>query len=144
MPSNKRKVVLDSDSEDDEEIVYVLGKKTIESLNKFFLDSYGHAMGSIDFNEDEEDPAKVYLQKKMYSAEDDCFDADATLELLKDEKNHMDVMTALAAGCDYDLDFEEQASYLDEEQAKELRRILALMSRWYDVAENQKKKKKVA
>ena len=141
MPSNKRRIVVDSESED-EEIVYVLGKKTLKSFKDFFLDSYRHALGSLDADDDEDDHALNYLHKNMYSAEDDCFDADAALELLNNEKNHVDVMAALEAGRNYDLDFEEQASYLDKDQDKELRRILRLLSRWHDMAETQKKQKK--
>ena len=122
-------VVLDDSS--DEEIMFVLGKRTVKSMHKF-LEAiswpFNQQLGGDEI--DERSKHEAYLWNELCSTPGNL-DIPKIVDLLKDEKNHESVMLALACLCDYDLTLRDAEDTLDgEDEVKEFRRIWKLLGRW--------------
>ena len=123
-------VVIDDSS--DEEIMFVLGKRTVKSMHKF-LEAiswpFNQQFGGEELDE-ETSKHEAYLWNELCT-EPGNLDISKITDLLKDEKNHESVMLALACLGNYDLDLRDAEDTLDgEDEVKEFRRIWKLLGRW--------------
>ena len=139
----KRRIVIDSDP--DEEIVYVIGKRTMKSMPMFLgvLSSViSWAMHGEDPQDDSSAP-EVYLLDELRT-DDYRLDIEKILKLLEVEANHLKVMAALAVVTTYDLDLVSPTEGLGENDRAEFGRILALLPQWARAADDPAAKKAAA
>ena len=139
----KRNIVVESDS--DEEVMYVLGKRTVKSM-PMVLNVLSSVLYWAMHDEDPEDDSsahEVYLLDELRD-EDRHMDIDKILKLLEEEANHLKVMAALAAITDYDIDLREATGELDAEELAEFERVWALLPRWARAADEPAAKKAAA
>ena len=139
----KRNIVVESDS--DEEIVYVLGKRSVKSM-PMVLDVLSSVLYWAMHDEDPEDDSsahEVYLLNELRS-NDHHLDIDKILKLLEDEANHLKVMAALAAMTNFDLELSEAKGELEAEELAEFERVWALLPRWARAADEPAAKKAAA
>ena len=139
----KRNIVVESDS--DEEIVYVLGKRTVKSM-PMVLNTLSEIIYWGMHDEDPQDDSsahEVYLLDELRDG-DRHLDINKILKLLEDEANHLKVMAALAVMTDYDIDLRETLDELDHEELTEFKRIWALLPRWARAADEPAAKKATA
>ena len=140
MPGNKR--VLVDDSSSDEEILYVLGKKTLKNM-RMFLEAFSEEFWRVkDGDEpDEDDEAEIFLMKTLCT-EPGELDIEKILKLLEDEKNHLPVMEALECLLSYDIDRKHVDSHvLSDEEVAELHRIAELLPKWGKGARDEREKR---
>ena len=139
----KRNIVVESDS--DEEIVYVLGKRTVKSM-PVVLNVLSSVLYWSMHDEDPQDDSsahEVYLLDELRD-DDRHLDIDKILKLLEDEANHLKVMAALAVMTNYDVDLRETTGELEAEELAEFERIWALLPRWARAADEPTAKKAAA
>jgi hypothetical protein len=140
MPSNKRHIIVD-ESSDDEEVVYFLKPKTVKNL-PMLLDAIAplieDSVTSFVRDDDETSETEKFLLKKLCT-EPGVLDNDKIMKLLEDEKNHLQVMDALACVRGYDYDWADVVVYIDLDQDEwEIRRIWDLLPRWAVAAKEQR------
>ena len=144
MPTHNKRVLVDSSSED-EEILYVLGEKTLKHIPMFVNAFAGPFWQQKDGEGPEEDSstAEIFLLTELCS-KPGTLDEEKIVELLKDEKNHLPVMEALYCLLEYDLDRADVEDGLQSEEIAEVRRIVRLLPRWYraGVTERERASKK--
>jgi hypothetical protein len=139
----KRSIVVESDS--DEEIVYVLGKRTVKSM-PVVLNTLSEI---IYWGMNDEEPGDESSEREIYLLDelrdgDRHLDISKILKLLEDEANHLKVMAALAVMTDYDIDLRETLNELDDEELTEFKRVWALLPRWARAADEPAAKKAAA
>ena len=136
MPGSKR-VLCDSSSDD--EIIYVLGKKTIKNIGTFMhaysVPFWQHMAGGEI--EDDMSEAETLLLKDLCT-KPGTFDEDKIMRLLKDEANHLPVMEALAFLLNYDINMRDVTDGFDEKDIAEITRINALLLKWEGVAQKER------
>ena len=139
----KRSIVIDSDSE--EEIVYVLGKRCLKSM-PMFLGVISSVLYESMHGEDPQDDIsahEVYLLNELRDG-DHHLDMQKILKLLEDEANHLKVMAALAVVTTYDVDLCDATVDLEDKYLSEFGRILAFLPRWARAADEPAAKKAAA
>jgi len=117
-------------SESDEEIMYVLGKRTVKSM-PMFLDVLSSLLYRAMNGEDPDDDSsthEVYLLDELRV--NGTLNTDKIIKLLEDERNHLKVMAALAHMMNYDNDLGEATMDLEDADRAEFERIWALLPRW--------------
>ena len=140
MPGNKR--VLIDESSSDEEILYVLGKKTLQHMSMFVQAFSGPFWQQRNGDEPDEESsvAEIFLLKELCSTPG-TLDGEKILDLLKDEKNHLPVMEALGCLLDYDLDIADvEGGLQSEEEVAEVRRVARLLRQWGKIAAEERSK----
>jgi len=145
MPAHNRRVVSDSSSED-EEILYMLGEKTLKQIPMFVNAFAGPFLQQKDGEgpDEESSAAEIFLMTELCS-KSGTLDDEKIVELLKDEKNHLLVMEALHCLLGYDIDMADvEASLPSKDEVAEVRRIVRLLPRWYraGVKERERASKK--
>jgi len=141
MPTHNKRVLVDSSSED-EEILYVLGEKTLKHIPMFVNAFTGPFLQLADGEgpDEESSTAEIFLMTELCS-KPGTLDDEKTVELLKDEKNHLPVMEALHCLLGYDLDMADvEASLTSEDEVAEVRRIVRLLPRWYEAANTERER----
>ena len=129
----------------EEEIMYVLGKRTVKSM-PMVLNTLSEIIYWGMHDEDPQDDSsahEVYLLDELRDG-DRHLDITKILKLLEDEANHLKVMAALAVMTDYDIDLRETLDELDHEELTEFKRIWALLPRWARAADEPAAKKATA
>jgi len=145
MPAHNRRVVSDSSSED-EEILYMLGEKTLKQIPMFVNAFAGPFWQQKDGEgpDEESSAAEIFLMTELCS-KSGTLDDEKIVELLKDEQNHLPVMEALHCLLGYDIDMADvEASLPSKDEVAEVRRIVRLLPRWYraGVKERERASKK--
>jgi hypothetical protein len=145
MPTHNKRVLVDSSSED-EEILYVLGEKTLKNMRMFVNAFAGPFWQQKDGEgpDEESSAAEIFLLTKLCSTPG-TLDEEKIVELLKDEQNHLPVMEALYCLLGYDLNMADvEVSLLSEDEVAEVRRIVRLLPKWYraGVTERERASKK--
>ena len=126
----------------DEEIVYVLGKRTMKSM-PMVLDVLSSVLYWAMHEEDPEDDSseqEVYLLNELRDS-GRHLDINKILKLLENEANHLKVMAALAVMTNYDVDLTETTRELEAEELAEFERVWALLPRWARAADEPAAKK---
>ena len=142
MPSNKRRIIVD-ESSDDDEVVYCLKPKTVKNIRmvlEAIRDLFEDAVTTFerDDDDDETSEAEKFLLDNLCT-DPGVLDIDNIMKLLEDEKNHLQVMDALACVQDYDYDWADITARIDSDQdQKEFRRIWDLLPRWAEAAKEQR------
>ena len=132
MPTHNKRVLFDSSSED-EEILYVLGEKTLKHIPMFVNAFAGPFWQQKDGEgpDEESSAAEIFLMTELCSTPG-TLDEEKIVELLKDEQNHLPVMEALYCLLGYDLNMSDvEVSLESDDEVAEVRRIVRLLPRWY-------------
>ena len=141
MPTHNKRVLVDSSSED-EEILYVMGKKTLKNMPMFVHAFAGPFWQQKDGEgpDEESSAAEIFLMTELCSTPG-IFDEEKIVALLKDEKNHLPVMEALYCLLGYDLSMPDvEAGLQSDEEVAEVRRIVSLLPRWYQYAVKERER----
>jgi hypothetical protein len=137
MPGNKR--VLIDESSSDEEILYVLGKKTRKNM-RMFLEAFKNPLCHVfdGYDPDDSTEAENFLVKEL-CAEPGELDVDKVEELLLDENYHLPVMEALECLLGYDIDMRDVEAHLQsDEEVEDVRRIVARLPKWGGIAREKR------
>jgi len=142
MPGTKR-IFVDEPSVD-EEIVYCLTPETVKNMTKFLnalarqFEDIVVALG-IGAEDDEDMSEREQFLYGDLCSKPGVFAVGEIMKRLENEKNHLQVMDALACMHDYDFDWDAIKDGIDsEEDEKEVHRIWRLLSKWADVANEQR------
>ena len=140
MPGNKR--VLIDESSSDEEILYVLGEKTLKHIPMFVNAFAGPFWQQKDGEgpDEESSAAEIFLLTELCS-KPGTLDEEKIVELLKDEKNHLPVMEALYCLLEYDLNMADVEDGLQSDEIAEVRRIVARLPKWGKIAREEREKR---
>lgn len=115
---------------EEEEVVYVLGNRTIESMPMFLRAislEFDLQMGG-EGPDDDASTHEIFLLNELRFGVCGAIDSDKVMELLKEPANHSRVMAALACLVDYDLSLPDAEDGLEsDEEVAEFRRIWALL-----------------
>ena len=139
-PVTGRCIILDNDPP--EGTTYILKQTTVENiplLLEAFSAPFWHSKDGD--NPEYDDEAECYLFHTLCS-QPGQFDGNKIMHLLKDEKNHILVMSALGCLLEYDIDMADVYSGLSSEEEQEVRRIVQLLSLWRRVAQDNINKKR--
>ena len=141
MPNNKRKVVEDSSDEEDK-IVYVLGKRTLANM-RLFLMAIEQPLWQVKDGEgpDEESTDAEKFLLGTICTKPGQIDVDKTMELLKEDHNHLPVMEALGCIFSFDLDMKDIEDFAGTaEEVEEIRRILKYLPKWGKIATEERER----
>lgn len=141
MPNAKRKVIDDS-SDEEEEIVYVLGKRSLKHM-PLFLKAIEEPFWQLGVGPDEDstDPEKFLFETLCTKPGE--IDVEKIMELLKEDHNHLPVMEALECILGYDMDMRDVEDFANSNrEVDEIQRIVRYLPKWAKIAANERERKK--